>query len=129
LKLTRPQFCRDRALWRPEGATATEYPLEQKSLLFGFNTYQSTYKTTEIVAAPKVYVFDMTTAWFSIAISLFDSLSTTRQIIIFVLLLSTAKPLRNSLSYLLLCNRPRDHEGQIILKRRGKPAIKARILP
>ncbi len=40
------------------------------------------------------------TAWYSIAISLFDSLSTTQQIIIFVLLLSTAKPLRNSLSYL-----------------------------
>jgi len=39
-------------------------------------------------------------AIYSILISLFDSLSTTQQIIIFVLLLSTAKPLRNALSYL-----------------------------
>ena len=42
----------------------------------------------------------MGTILYSISLSLFDSLSTTQQIIIFVLLLSTAKPLRNSLSYL-----------------------------
>jgi len=42
----------------------------------------------------------MNTIIYSILISLFDSLSTTQQIIIFVLLLSTAKPLRNALSYL-----------------------------
>lgn len=37
---------------------------------------------------------------YSLSISLLDSLLTTQQIIIFVLLLSTARPLRNSLSYL-----------------------------
>lgn len=37
---------------------------------------------------------------FSLSISLFDSLSTTQQIIIFVLLLTTISPLRNALSYL-----------------------------
>jgi cytochrome c biogenesis protein CcdA len=38
---------------------------------------------------------------FSLSMSLFDSLSTTQQIIIFVLLLTTAKPLQNALSYLV----------------------------
>ncbi len=38
--------------------------------------------------------------FYTLSISLFDSLSTTQQIIIFVLLLTTEKPLRNSLSYL-----------------------------
>ncbi len=42
----------------------------------------------------------MNTIFYSISISLFDSLSTTQQIIVFILLLTTAKPLRNSLSYL-----------------------------
>ena len=42
----------------------------------------------------------MSTIFYSISISLFDSLATTQQIIIFVLLLTTAKPLRNALSYL-----------------------------
>lgn len=42
----------------------------------------------------------MNTIFYSISLSLFDSLSTTQQIIIFVLLLTTAKPLRNALSYL-----------------------------
>ena len=42
----------------------------------------------------------MSTIVYSILLSLFDSLSTTQQIIIFVLLLTTAKPLRNALSYL-----------------------------
>jgi cytochrome c biogenesis protein CcdA len=37
---------------------------------------------------------------FSLSISLFDSLSTTQQIIIFVLLLTTNMPLRNALCYL-----------------------------
>jgi cytochrome c biogenesis protein CcdA len=37
---------------------------------------------------------------FSLSMALFDSLSTTQQIIIFVLLLTTAKPLQNALSYL-----------------------------
>jgi cytochrome c biogenesis protein CcdA len=37
---------------------------------------------------------------FSLSISLFDSLSTTQQIIIFVLLLTTIRPLRNALCYL-----------------------------
>jgi cytochrome c biogenesis protein CcdA len=38
--------------------------------------------------------------FFISTLSLFDSLSTTQQIIIFVLLLTTEKPIRNSLSYL-----------------------------
>ena len=42
----------------------------------------------------------MSTIFYSLSLSLFDSLSTTQQIIIFVLLLTTAKPLRNALSYL-----------------------------
>jgi cytochrome c biogenesis protein CcdA len=42
----------------------------------------------------------MSTIFYSISIALFDSLSTTQQIIIFILLLMTAKPLRNALSYL-----------------------------
>ena len=42
----------------------------------------------------------MYTVFYTLSISLFDSLSTTQQIIIFVLLLATAKPLRNSLCYL-----------------------------
>ncbi|MGA2090483.1 MAG: GAP family protein [Endomicrobiales bacterium] len=42
----------------------------------------------------------MNTLFYSLSISLFDSLSTTQQIIIFLLLLTTAKPLRNALSYL-----------------------------
>ncbi|HXL73193.1 MAG TPA: hypothetical protein VN963_06160, partial [bacterium] len=37
---------------------------------------------------------------FSISMSLLDSLSTTAQIIVFVLLLTTAKPIRNALVYL-----------------------------
>ena len=37
---------------------------------------------------------------FTLSISLFDSLATTQQIIIFVLLLTTHKPLRNSIAYL-----------------------------
>src|SRR5579862_1343437 len=37
---------------------------------------------------------------YTFGISLFDSLSTTLQIVLFVLLLTTEKPLRNSLSYL-----------------------------
>lgn len=37
---------------------------------------------------------------FIIAVSLFDSFSTTQQIVIFVLILTTARPLRNSISYL-----------------------------
>jgi hypothetical protein len=36
----------------------------------------------------------------TLSISLFDSLSTTQQIVVFVLLLTTAKPIRNSLCYL-----------------------------
>jgi cytochrome c biogenesis protein CcdA len=42
----------------------------------------------------------MNTILYSLTLSLFDSLSTTQQIIIFILLLTTAKPLRNALSYL-----------------------------
>lgn len=42
----------------------------------------------------------MNTLFYSLWLSLFDSLTTTQQIILFVLLLTTAKPLRNSLSYL-----------------------------
>lgn len=42
----------------------------------------------------------MSPFYYSFTISLFDSLSTTLQIIVFVLLLTTAKPLRNSLCYL-----------------------------
>jgi len=42
----------------------------------------------------------MSTIFYTLSISLFDSLSTTQQIIIFMLLLTTEKPLRNSLSYL-----------------------------
>jgi cytochrome c biogenesis protein CcdA len=37
---------------------------------------------------------------FTLSLSLFDSLSTTQQIIIFILLLTTARPLRNSIAYL-----------------------------
>jgi len=40
------------------------------------------------------------TIFYTLSLSLFDSLMTTQQIIVFVLLLSTAKPLRNALSYL-----------------------------
>jgi len=43
----------------------------------------------------------MSTALFTLSLSLFDSLSTTQQIIIFILLLTTLKPLRNSMSYLV----------------------------
>jgi cytochrome c biogenesis protein CcdA len=42
----------------------------------------------------------MSTIFYSLALSLFDSLSTAQQIVIFVLLLTTARPLRNALSYL-----------------------------
>jgi cytochrome c biogenesis protein CcdA len=42
----------------------------------------------------------MTTILYSLAVSLFDSVSTTQQIIIFTLLLTTEKPLRNALGYL-----------------------------
>jgi len=42
----------------------------------------------------------MKTIFYTLSLSLFDSLSTTQQIVIFVLLLTTAKPLRNALSYL-----------------------------
>jgi len=42
----------------------------------------------------------MNTFFYTLSISLFDSISTTQQIIIFMLLLTTAKPLRNALSYL-----------------------------
>ncbi len=38
---------------------------------------------------------------FTLSLSLFDSLSTAQQIIIFVLLLTTDKPLRNSLAFLM----------------------------
>ena len=37
---------------------------------------------------------------YTLSLSLFDSLSTTQQIIIFALMLTTVKPLRNSLAYL-----------------------------
>jgi cytochrome c biogenesis protein CcdA len=39
--------------------------------------------------------------FFIITVSLFDSLSTTSQIIIFILILTTERPIRNSLSYLV----------------------------
>lgn len=39
--------------------------------------------------------------FFTLSISVFDSLATTQQIIIFILLLTTIKPLRNSISYLV----------------------------
>src|SRR5208282_1460583 len=42
----------------------------------------------------------MNTIFYTLSISLIDSLSTTFQIIIFVLLLTTVNPLRNALSYL-----------------------------
>jgi len=42
----------------------------------------------------------MSTIFYTIGISLFDSLSTTYQIILFVLLLTTDKPLRNAFSFL-----------------------------
>lgn len=42
----------------------------------------------------------MSTIFYSLSLSLFDSLSSTLQIVVFVLLLTTAKPLRNALSYL-----------------------------
>jgi cytochrome c biogenesis protein CcdA len=42
----------------------------------------------------------MNTFTYTLVLSLFDSLSTAQQIVIFSLLLTTAKPLRNSLSYL-----------------------------
>ena len=42
----------------------------------------------------------MSTILFTLTLSLFDSLSTTQQIIIFVLLLTTLNPLRNSIAYL-----------------------------
>ncbi len=42
----------------------------------------------------------MSAVTFTISMSLFDSLSTTLQIIIFILLLTTAKPVRNALIYL-----------------------------
>jgi cytochrome c biogenesis protein CcdA len=42
----------------------------------------------------------MSAVFYTLSISLFDSLSTTQQIIVFVLLLTTAKPLRNAVSYL-----------------------------
>ena len=45
--------------------------------------------------------FIMNTILFSLSLSLFDSLYTTQQIIIFVLLLTTANPLRNSIAYLI----------------------------
>lgn len=42
----------------------------------------------------------MDTAYYTLSLALFDSFSTAQQIIIFVLLLTTLKPLRNSLAYL-----------------------------
>jgi cytochrome c biogenesis protein CcdA len=42
----------------------------------------------------------MTTILFTLSMSLFDSLSTTTQIIVFILILTTNKPIRNSLWYL-----------------------------
>jgi hypothetical protein len=42
----------------------------------------------------------MNTILFTLSLSLFDSLSTAQQIILFVLLLTTARPLRNSMAYL-----------------------------
>ena len=44
--------------------------------------------------------FIMDTIIFTLSLSLFDSFSTTQQIIIFILLLTTAEPLRNSIAYL-----------------------------
>ena len=43
----------------------------------------------------------MNTIPFTLSISLFDSISTTQQIIIFILLLTTIHPIRNSMAYLL----------------------------
>ncbi len=43
----------------------------------------------------------MSLACFSLSLALFDSFSTAQQIVIFVLLLTTARPLRNSLSFLV----------------------------
>ena len=43
----------------------------------------------------------MTDILFTLSMSLIDSLTTTLQIIIFTLLLTTEKPLRNALSYLV----------------------------
>jgi cytochrome c biogenesis protein CcdA len=43
----------------------------------------------------------MGTIFYTLTISLFDSISTTQQIIIFMLLLTTAKPLKNAFSYLV----------------------------
>ena len=43
----------------------------------------------------------MSTALFTLLLSLFDSFSTAQQIIIFTLLLTTFKPLQNSISYLM----------------------------
>lgn len=42
----------------------------------------------------------MRTSAFTLSVSLFDSISTTQQIIVFALLLTTVKPVRNSLAYL-----------------------------
>jgi len=42
----------------------------------------------------------MSTIFYTMSLSLFDSLSTTQQIIIFILLLTTVRPLRNALWYL-----------------------------
>ena len=42
----------------------------------------------------------MDTAYYTLSLALFDSFSTAQQIIIFILLLTTLKPLRNSLAYL-----------------------------
>jgi hypothetical protein len=43
----------------------------------------------------------MSTILYTLGISLFDSLSTTLQIIVFILLLTTTKPIRNAFSYLV----------------------------
>jgi cytochrome c biogenesis protein CcdA len=43
----------------------------------------------------------MSTALFTLSLSLFDSFSTAQQIIIFILLLTTFKPVKNSSSYLI----------------------------
>ena len=43
----------------------------------------------------------MSTVLFTLSLSLFDSFSTAQQIIIFILLLTTFKPLQNSISYLI----------------------------
>ena len=42
----------------------------------------------------------MSTILLTLALSLFDSLSTTQQIIVFILLLTTVKPVRNALAFL-----------------------------